>query len=106
MAKTMHAIEMDFANANRQADELDQIAQNLNLLVNSKFDPCLRGISVSWKGENAAAFCRKGNVIENNIQNSVSDLKKAASTIRTIARNIYNAEKRNYEIAQMRTYRS
>lgn len=105
MAKTMYAIEMDFANASRQADELDRIAQSLNNLVNNQFHSCLRGVASDWKGENAAAFCRKGNILEENIQKSVSDLKKTAATIRTIARNTYQAEKRNFEIAQTRTYR-
>lgn len=105
MAKTMYAIEMDFANASRQADELDQIAQSINNLVNNQFQSCLRGVASDWKGENAAAFCRKGNILGENIQKSVSDLKKTAATIRTIARNTYQAEKRNFEIAQTRTYR-
>ncbi len=105
MAKTMYAIEMDFANASRQADELDRIAQSLHNLVNSQFQSCLRGVASDWKGENASTFCQKGNKLGENMKQSVSDLKKTAVTIRTIARNTYLAEKRNFEIAQMRTYR-
>lgn len=104
MAKTMYAIEIDFANAVRQADELDRVAQDLSTLVDRQFHPCLQGISASWRGENATAFCRKGNAIGQNIARSVSDLRNAAETIRKIAQNIYNAEKTNYEIAQMRSY--
>lgn len=105
MAKTMYAIEMDFANANRQANELDEIARNLDTLISTEFQPCLQGISASWRGENASAFCKKGKVVEGNIKKSISDLRNAAKTIRQIARNTYNAEKRNYEIAQMRSYK-
>lgn len=105
MAKTIYAIEMDFAVATRQADELERIAQDLNALIDSQFEPCLHGIAGSWKGENANAFCRKGTVIEGSIQRSAADLRKTAATIRTIARNLYEAEKRNYEIAQTRSYR-
>ena len=96
---------MDFANASRQADELDQIAQSLNSLAKNDFDSCLRGVASDWKGENAAAFCRKGEKLGGYIQQSVKDLKKTAATIRTIAQNTYQAEMKNLEIAKMRSYR-
>lgn len=106
MSKTMYAIEMDFANALRQADELDQTADSLDTLVNSSFRACQQGIASGWKGENAAVFCRKGDTIGENIRKTVSDLRNTAGTIRQIARNTYLAERRNYETAQMRNYRS
>ncbi len=104
MAKTMYAIEMNFAHAVRQADELEQIAQSLSVLADSRFQSCLQGISAGWKGENASAFCRKGHVICGNIKRSVSDLRNTAAVIRQIARNTYDTEKRNYETAQIRSY--
>ncbi len=106
MAKTMHTIEMEFQNARRQADELDQISKSLSMLADSSFQSCLAGIAAAWKGENAAAFCKKGNLVGNNVKNTAQDLKHVAETIREIAQNTYNAEKQNYEIAQARTYLS
>ena len=106
MAKTMHTIEMEFQNARRQADELEQISKSLSLLADSSFQSCLAGIAAAWKGENAAAFCKKGNLVGNNVKNTAQDLKHVAETIREIAQNTYNAEKQNYEIAQARTYLS
>ena len=106
MAKTMHTIEMEFQNARRQADELEQISKSLSMLADSSFQSCLAGIAAAGKGENAAAFCKKGNLVGNNVKNTAQDLKHVAETIREIAQNTYNAEKQNYEIAQARTYLS
>ena len=104
MAKTMYSIEMDFQNARRQADDLEQIAQNLNMLADEHFQSCIAGIAANWKGENAAAFCKKGNIVGHNIKNAAADLKNAASVIRQIAENTYQAEKAGYEIARNRAF--
>lgn len=106
MAKTMHTIEMDFQNARKQAEELEQVAQNLAMLADEQLQPCLLGLAAAWKGENATAFCKKGHIVENNIRSSASNIKNAADAMRQIAENTYQAEKRNYEIAQDRTYSS
>ena len=78
MAKTMHTIEMEFQNARRQADELEQISKSLSMLADSSFQSCLAGIAAAWKGENAAAFCKKGNLVGNNVKNTAQDLKHVA----------------------------
>lgn len=102
MAKTLDTIEMDFRNAIRQADELEQVAQNLHMLADGEIQACLSKVAANWKGENAAAFCKKGAIVGNQIKNSASDLKNAAETMRKIAHNLYEAEKKNYEIARNR----
>lgn len=102
MAKTMHMIEMDFQNARKQAEELEQIAQILRVLAENSFQQCLSGIAAGWKGENAAAFCKKGTIVGENIKHSAEELKNAAQTIRELAQNTYHAEKRSYELASIR----
>lgn len=86
MAKTMYAIQMDFANACRQADELDQVAQNLSTMISNDFNPCLHGIEASWKGENARMFCNKGMILREHIMDTAADLQKTAGVIRQIAK--------------------
>jgi len=105
MAKTMEAIEMDFKNAARQADELEQVAQDLSVLADESFQECLSKIAANWKGENATAFCQKGSTVGNHIKNAAEDLKNSAETLRQIARNLYEADKRVYEIARNRDYK-
>ncbi len=104
MANSMYTIEMDFANARRQAEELEQIARHLDTLINSEYMSCFHGIAASWRGENADAFCKKGTAVGEHILRSATDLKNAAQTIRKIAENTYHAEKRILEIAQTRNY--
>ena len=42
MAKSIQAIEMDFQNAKKQAEELEQIAGTLNALAGSHFQQIRR----------------------------------------------------------------
>ena len=102
MAKTVDTIEMDFRNAKRQADELEQIAQNLKTLSEGRAQTCLFEVAASWKGENASAFCKKGAAACSHIQNSANDLKNAADALRRIAANLYEAEMKNYKTARNR----
>ncbi len=104
MVKTMHAIEMDFQKAKKQAEELEEIAQSLRVLSENSFQPCLAKIAASWKGEYAAVFCKKGAVVEHNLKQSAAGFRQAAETIRQTAQNTYEAEKRSVELASTRQY--
>lgn len=104
MAKTMHTIEMDFQHAKKQAEELEQIAQNLRMLIENSFQPCLSKIAASWKGENAAVLCKKGAATAGSLAQAAEGLKQAADTLRQTAQNTYEAEKRSYELARARQY--
>lgn len=106
MAKSIYAIEMDFSKAKAQAGELEQVARDLEHLLNNDFHPCLSSITSGWKGSNADNFRSKGITIGEHIKQSANDLREAARTIRQIAKNTYDAEKQNYEIARMRTYKN
>lgn len=104
MAKTMQAIEMDFQNAKRQAEELEQTAHNLSMLVDNHFQQCIAATAANWKGDNAAAFCKKGYLVGNHIKDSADSLRNIAAVMRQIAENTYQAEKNNYEIAKSRNF--
>lgn len=104
MAKSMYEINMDFERAKQQADNLDDVAKNIQKMLNNDFVPCMQGISRNWKGENAGKYIKKGEKLQENMKKSVDKLKKTAETIRTIAENTYKAEKAAYEAAMARTY--
>lgn len=104
MAKTMYAIQMDFANALRQADQLEKIAGNVEKLIDSQFQSCLDGVSAGWKGESAKLFLKKGNVVGENVKKLARNLRNTAQAVRQIAKTTYEAERSAYEIAQERTY--
>lgn len=100
----INTIEMDYKNATRQADELEQIAQKLHALSQDSFQPCLAAVAASWKGETASAFCKKGTAALDSLLASAENLRQIAAASRQIAKNTYEAEKRSCEIAQERTY--
>ncbi len=102
MAQAMDTIEMDFQNALRQAEALEQAARELELLANGSLQECLRGVAANWKGENAVLFCKKGNIVRTNIGYAAESINHTAQVLRQMAQNIYEAEKRNYEIATER----
>lgn len=104
MAKSLYEIEMDFANAKKQADELDGVAKNIEKMISNEYEPCMSSISANWKGDNAEAYVLKGNKLKEKIAKTATNLRKVAETIRTIAKNTYEAEKVAYEIAQARLY--
>jgi len=97
-----YQIEMDFSRANQKAQELDEIAADLSKLSNTDLENTLQGLNNEWKGENATKYIQKGTLLKGKISNTAANLKSVASTIRTIARNTYNAEMEALRIAEQR----
>lgn len=101
---TRASIEFDFRKAMGEADEIDNIANRLSNLSQSKFGGTLQNIAANWKGENADIYLNKGSRLQENMGGTVSELHNIASDIRTIARRIYQAEMAALAIAQQRDY--
>ena len=102
MARSLHAIEMDFGKANRQARELDDVAANLKNLSNVKLEDTLGQISVNWTGDNSTKYVGKGKTLQGNINTTASALEEVAQAIRDIAEVIYEAEMAAWERAHNR----
>lgn len=102
---TRESIEFDFNQAKSQADQLDTVADNLGGLARKELYGSMQTLSQNWKGKNADAYLSKGNTLQGEITASASTLHQIASDIRTIARNIYNAEMEALRIAEEREYR-
>lgn len=96
---TRFSIEMDFNQAMRQADRLDELAEQLRSLSDNKFNGTLQNISSGWKGENATAYLAKGTTLKGKMTSTAGELSGIASDIRTIARRVYEAEMRALELA-------
>ena len=99
MANSLNEIRMNFRVANAMAERLEALAKEMNNLANERFYGTLRSINSNWKGENAEAYMRRGETVKGKMQSTANDLRAAASTVRTIARNTYEAEMRAYNIA-------
>lgn len=100
----MGQIEMDLQRSIRQAEELERIAGQLRAMAQNNLDNTLDAVAENWQSDNSNNFCRKGRTIQLNILNTVRNIEQAAGSIRTIAQNTYNAEKRAEEIARRRLY--
>ena len=95
-------IQMDFDMAARQADELDNIASTLNIISSKDFSDMLNRLGNDWKGDNANKYIHKGYILTENMQKTVASIQQTASTIRAIAKNIYDAEMEALRIAEER----
>lgn len=101
---TRESIEFNFKKACDQAKSLDNIANNLVWMVRDKLRDNMQILSQNWQGENAIAYRCKGEQLQDDISKSVKELHDIATDIRTIAKNIYDAEMRALRIAEERKY--
>ena len=95
-------IEMDFTRATQKANELDGIADNLSKLSDTDLQNTLDGLNNDWKGDNAGEYIKKGFALKENMDKTVKGIRDTASTIRTVAKNIYDAEMEALRIAEER----
>lgn len=101
---TREKIEFDFRQAIRQADKIDELANNLNGLSNRKFAGSLQNLAAGWKGENASLYLAKGSSLQKKMNGTAGELHTVAADIRTIAKRLYDAEMAALAIATARTY--
>lgn len=97
-------IEFDFDQAKKQAKRIDEIADDLSNLSKSKLENTLSTLSANWKGQNASNYLAKGGRLQGEINGTANELHSIASTIREIARRIYEAEMAALRIAEEREY--
>lgn len=100
----MASIELNFRMAKQQADQLENLALQLDRLASSQFSGTMQVLSANWKGENANAFLQKGSRLENDMRQTAKNMQKAAVQIRTAAKKIYDAEMYAKRLAEKRAY--
>lgn len=97
-----YQIQMNFSQAERKAAELDSIAGDLSRLSGTDLQNTLNSLGNNWKGENAGLYIGKGFQLIENMEKTAASLRQTAETIRSVARNIYNAEMEALRIAEER----
>lgn len=95
-------IEFDFRLAKQKANELDEIAENLQNLSNNKLNNTMQNLSAGWKGESASLYLSKGQTLQEEMIKTSKNLRQVAGTIRTVAKRIYEAEMEALRIAEER----
>lgn len=105
MAKTLVIIQLELAEAKKQANCLDQISRELKQTAKYDLETVLKGIESVWKSDTAFAYIKKGRVLQEELEKRADELKNIANTIRLIAKNTYEAEMNAYRIALTRKYK-
>ena len=100
----MDGITIDFQRTMRQADKLDDQADNLKRMLNNDYRSSMQKLANEWRSESASSFFNKSDRLKRDIENTARDLEIIAGNIRRAARRIYEAEKRAEEIARLRTH--
>ena len=97
-----YQIRANYNAAIRAAESLESIAKSIESLANSELEGALNALGTSWKGENAERFVGKGKSVKSQIADTASDVRRAASELRSDAQSTYNTEMRALEIARRR----
>lgn len=104
MARSLNAIQMDYGRAMRQAQQLDEVAAHMKRLADQKLEGIMENLGSGWTGDNSAKYIGKGRQLEERIIGTSHSLAQIAQSIRTIAQNVYEAERRAWEIAHYRDH--
>lgn len=99
-------IKVDFEKVFQQANELDEIAANLDNLQKSDLADCMSETSRNWSGEHADNYMKKGVKVRSDISETAKKLKNTANMIREMAKKHKKAEEEAEKIANIRTYRN
>ena len=99
MIKSEYAIQMDFQKTVRQAEHLEDIAGKIDQVAKRDLESCMNSISRDWISDNSKKYCKKGREVASQLQTLANGIKNSAVTIKTIAKNTYNAEMRARELA-------
>ena len=104
MAKSAYTIKLDYKNALKQEESLEESARDIEKISKTDLMGCMNRISKEWKGEASDAYRSKGQKSAENLLAIAKNLRKTATTIREIAQRTYDAEMRALALAQKREY--
>lgn len=99
-----NTIEVNFRAAMAGADELDGIANDLEKALRQGYAESMGQLARNWTGANSEFYQAKSGKLTEQIQNSVSKIRTAASELRRAAQVIHAAELAALAIAQGRDY--
>ena len=100
--KSSGEIHIDFQNAMRQAQRLEDLADDVDRRVVHRLDAAAQGVHAAWRGGSAGRYIGKSQELCRQVRQSSRTLREAAGDIRRIAWSIYEAEMRALEIARKR----
>ncbi len=102
--KTASEIRFNYNQALARAEELETIASEMKSLANKELADSMQNLSTAWQGGSATAFLGKGATLKEKVLKRAKGLEETATTIRNVAKRIYNAEMAAYRLAMARKY--
>lgn len=93
-------IEINFQQAQAQAQKLEDVADSMKRLADQQMTGTIQEMSACWKGETAAAYFGKMEKVKQEVEATAETLYAAANSIRTQAKRIYDAEMQAIALAQ------
>ena len=98
--KSYFQINFDYQKAREQAAWLDAMANKLEKEVaNQKLDSILNDTNNAWRSDHSKEYIKKGQKVQEDIRASARNLRRVANAIRTIAKNLWEAEMEAWRIA-------
>ena len=95
-------IYFNYDKAISQANQLDNVAKKLKNAANNNMETILNDVSRAWKSDSAPQYVKKGQKVGNDMNTSAKNLNQIASTIRSIAKTVRDAELEAWRIANER----
>ncbi|MDO4543775.1 MAG: WXG100 family type VII secretion target [Clostridia bacterium] len=83
---------LDYRRAREKASRLEEIAGEIENEARNRLGSSIEELGSNWKGDNAAAFLYKAEVMQEDLLEQATKLRRIASTIRSAAKKVYDAE--------------
>ncbi len=93
---------MNFDQTMRKAQQLEELAGELERLARNSMENSMQAVSRAWTGDAANAYLNKARTLEGKINGSATQLRAIAGSLRHVAQVTYNAEMTAYIIAMQR----
>lgn len=99
---SLSEIYFNYNKAIQQAERLDTIARRLKQAADGDMEGILNDVYRVWKSDSAPQYIQKGQKVKTDIVTASKKLNQIASAIRTIARQVRDAELEARRIANER----
>ena len=100
---SLSEIYFNYDRAIEQAKKLEGISRQLKKAADNTMEGILNAVHGAWKSDSAPQYIKKGQKVEGDMRATAGNLANIASTIRTIAQRIRDAELVAWRIANERT---
>ena len=99
---SLSEIYFNYNKAIEQANKLDGVAQQLRKASDESMENILTTVNSAWRSDSSPQYIKKGQKVKGDIRTTAGNLTNIASTIRTIAERVLQAELEAWRIANER----